>query len=147
MKALIQRVSEAKVEIEGRATGRIGKGLLVLLCVEKGDSDKDVEYIARKISNLRTFEDREGKMNFSLKDISGEVLLVSQFTLAADLKKGNRPSFDNSEEPLKANELYMKVADKIRSEGLSVRTGEFAAFMQVHLINDGPVTFMLDSRK
>ncbi len=147
MKALIQRVSEAKVEIEGRTTGRIGKGLLVLLCVEKGDSDKDMEYIVRKISNLRTFDDKEGKMNLSLKDISGEVFVVSQFTLAADLKKGNRPSFDNSEEPSKANELYIKVADKLRSEGLSVKTGEFAAFMQVHLINDGPVTFMLDTKK
>ncbi len=146
MKALIQRVAEAKVEIGGKTVSSIGKGLLVFLGVEKGDAEKDIEYTVKKISNIRIFEDTDGKMNLPVKDISGEVLVVSQFTLAADCRKGNRPSFDNAEEPAKAREIYLKVVERLRSGGVSAATGEFAAYMQVHLVNDGPVTILIDSK-
>lgn len=147
MKALIQRVSEAEVEIQGRLISKIGRGALVFLGIEKGDTDKDVEYIVKKSTNLRIFEDTEGKMNLSIKDIRGEILIVSQFTLVADCQKGNRPSFDNAEDPLKANKLYSRVVMRLKQEGISIATGEFAAYMQVHLINDGPVTILLDSNR
>jgi len=146
MKALIQRVSEAAVEVDGDVKGSVGKGLLVLLGVEKGDEDGDLEFIVRKVLNLRIFEDSEQKMNLSVKDIGGELLVVSQFTLPADCRKGNRPSFDRSETPDRAEELYLKVAERLRQEGVRVETGVFGAMMQVRLVNDGPVTFMLDSR-
>ena len=147
MKALIQRVSEANVSIDGNTVAKIGKGILVFLGVEKGDTEKDIEYMVKKVSNLRIFEDIREKMNLSIQDIQGEVLVVSQFTLAADCKKGNRPSFDSAEEPARAEDMYIKFIDKLRENGLKVATGEFGAYMQVYLINDGPVTIILDSKK
>jgi len=145
MKALIQRVSEANVSIDGNTVAKSGKGILVFLGVEKGDTEKDIEYMVKKVSNLRIFEDIREKMNLSIQDIQGEVLVVSQFTLAADCKKGNRPSFDSAEEPARAEDMYIKFIDKLRENGLKVATGEFGAYMQVYLINDGPVTIILDS--
>lgn len=146
MKALIQRVLEASVEVNGQCISKTGKGILVFLGVVKGDTVKDLEFITRKISNLRIFYDDHGKMNLSVKDISGELLVVSQFTLAGDCRKGNRPSFDNAEEPAKAEAMYMEAVKRLRAEGIQVRTGEFAADMKVSLVNDGPVTFMIDSK-
>ena len=147
MKTVIQRVSGATVEVGGSVVGSINKGLLVLIGVEKGDTDNDIAYISKKIATLRIFGDSDSKMNLSVKDISGEILVVSQFTLLADCGKGNRPSFVDAEEPEKANRIYMKVAESLRQSGIATHTGQFAANMQVHLINSGPVTILLDSRK
>jgi D-tyrosyl-tRNA(Tyr) deacylase len=147
MKALIQRVSSAHVEIAGTTVGGIGKGLLVFLCAVKGDTEKDLEYIARKVSSLRIFEDEQGKMNRSVMEINGEVLVVSQFTLAASTRKGNRPSFDNAEAPEQAKRMYELFIKRLRDIGVPVSTGTFAAMMQVSLVNDGPVTISLDSRE
>jgi D-tyrosyl-tRNA(Tyr) deacylase len=147
MKAVIQRVSHAEVEIDGSIASSINRGLLLLLGVEKGDTDDDLALIVQKVSRLRIFEDSSAKMNLSVKDVLGEILVVSQFTLTADCGKGNRPSFMDAEEPDKANEKYLKVVEALQREGIATHTGRFAARMQVSLTNDGPVTILLDSRK
>jgi D-tyrosyl-tRNA(Tyr) deacylase len=145
MKIVLQRVKRASVEVEGRSAAEIGKGILLLVGVEKGDSERDAEYLARKAVELRVFPDEEGKMNLSLKDIGGEVLAVSQFTLAGSVRKGRRPSFDTAEEPDKAQRLFDSFVELVKQQGLKVQTGVFQALMDVHLVNDGPVTFILSS--
>jgi D-tyrosyl-tRNA(Tyr) deacylase len=147
MRALLQRVSRAKVEVDGRVIGEIGQGLLVFLCAVKGDKSQDLDYLLKKVSQLRIFGDEQGKMNRSVMDSKGEVLVVSQFTLAASLRKGNRPSFEQAEDPARANELYQSFVQRLADMGLTVRTGEFAASMAVSLVNDGPVTVLVDSRE
>jgi len=147
MKSVIQRVKSAKVAVDGKTAGQTGAGLLVYLGVVKGDRDNDAEFMAEKISNLRIFCDEQGKMNLSTIDIGGSVLLISNFTLAGNCQKGRRPSFDDSEEPGLAEGLYEKVAELIRKQGVEVQTGVFGAKMLVDSVNDGPVTFVLDSRK
>ncbi len=147
MKALLQRVSRAKVEVDGRVAGEIGKGLLVFLCAVKGDTDKDLDHIVKKVSRIRIFGDDEGKMNLSVLDITGEVLAVSQFTLAASTRKGNRPSFDEAEGQGRAKALYELFIRRLKDLGIPVRTGEFGANMAVSLTNDGPVTVLIDSRE
>jgi D-tyrosyl-tRNA(Tyr) deacylase len=147
MRAVIQRVKSAQVSVDGRVSGKIGKGLLVLLGVGKGDGESDLSFLTSKIPELRIFEDTSGKFNLSLKEIAGEVLVVSQFTLYGDCRKGRRPSFTEAEEPTAAKHLYEQFVSKLREHGLAVKTGEFQAKMEVHLINDGPVTLLLDSRQ
>jgi D-tyrosyl-tRNA(Tyr) deacylase len=147
MKALIQRVNKAEVEIDGKLYGKIGKGILVFVGVEKGDAEDDITYLVKKISNLRIFEDAEKKMNLSVQDIGGEVLVVSQFTLSADCRKGNRPSFGSAEEPSKAKQMYIKLIERLKKNGIKVSTGDFGASMQISLTNNGPVTIILDSRE
>lgn len=146
MKAVIQRVIRASVHVEGKTVGRIDSGLLVLLGVAKGDGETDGQYVVEKIRTLRIFSDEQGKMNRSLVDIGGSVLLVSQFTLLGRTANGRRPSFDEAASPDEANRLYGQVAAGLRDLGTHVETGTFAAHMQVELLNDGPVTFVLDSR-
>ena len=144
MKVLIQRVKEASVTIEGQLHSSIEKGILALVGIEKGDSLEQVEKAARKIANLRIFPDENGKMNHSLIDVEGEMLVVSQFTLCGDCKKGTRPSFDKSAPPEIANNLYEAFVAEINKYGIKTQTGKFAAMMDVALINDGPVTFMIE---
>ncbi|MDH4163159.1 MAG: D-aminoacyl-tRNA deacylase [Nitrospirota bacterium] len=146
MLAVVQRVSRAAVIIDGRTVGSIDKGLLVLVCAVKGDGEKDVEYLAKKISQLRIFEDESGKMNRSVSEAGGKLLVVSQFTLAAQTRKGNRPSFDNAEAPGRAQELYEAFVGRLRATGIPVETGIFAAMMSLSLVNEGPVTVPVDSR-
>ena len=145
MKVLIQRVKRASVTIEGSLFSSIEQGILALAGIEKGDTEAQAEKLAGKIVNLRIFQDEQGKMNKSLRDINGEMLIVSQFTLCGDCKKGTRPSFDKSEEPKRANELYELFVQKVREHGIKTAVGKFASMMDVELINDGPVTFMLEA--
>ncbi len=147
MRAVIQRVREARVVVGEGTVGAIGRGIVVLLGVEKGDGTKDAAYLVEKIINLRIFEDDDGKMNRSLIDIDGQLLVVSQFTLAGDVRKGRRPSFDRAEQPRLAQELYELFMTMAQDAGVRVSGGVFQAMMDVHLINDGPVTFVIDSDK
>jgi D-tyrosyl-tRNA(Tyr) deacylase len=145
MKALIQRVQSASVSVDDKTISSIQTGFLVFLGVEETDTPEDLQYIIRKTCNLRVFQDTEGRMNRSLSDVSGSILLVSQFTLCADTKKGNRPSFHEAAAPQKATEYYEKAVELIKKENIPVETGEFGAHMIISLVNDGPVTIHLDS--
>lgn len=147
MKALIQRVTRASVEVDGTIVGKIAGGLLIFLGVAKGDTDLDARYLVDKIRTLRIFSDEQGKMNRSLVDMNGAILLVSQFTLLGRTTNGRRPSFDDAASPDEAKRFYEQVAAELRTQGTHVETGMFAAHMKVELVNDGPVTFMLDSRE
>ena len=147
MRAVLQRVSSAQVSVGDRITGRIGPGLLVLVGVERGDAGPDVDYTAGRIHDLRLFADADGRMNLSLADAGGSVLVVSQFTLCADTRKGRRPSFDAAAPPQDARVLYEQLVRDLRARGHIVETGEFQALMSVALVNDGPVTVLVDSRK
>lgn len=146
MRAVIQRVLEGSVTVNGEVVSRMGNGLLVLLGVGQGDGEKDAAWMAEKVANLRIFEDEAGKMNRSLLDGSREVIVVSQFTLYGDARKGRRPSFIDAAPPEEANALYQRVCEALRGLGLTVGTGVFRADMKVALVNDGPVTILLDSR-
>jgi D-aminoacyl-tRNA deacylase len=147
MRAVVQRVTSAAVTVEGRTVGAIRHGLLVFVGVDKHDGPSDAEYIAGKVGALRIFEDEARHMNRSVADVGGAVLVVSQFTLAADCRRGRRPSFDDAAAPAVAKPLYEEVVRALKAGGLAVETGEFQAMMQVSLVNDGPVTLLLDSRK
>jgi len=147
MRAVIQRVKSAQVSVDGQVSGKIGKGLLVFLGVGKGDGESDLSFLTSKIPGLRIFEDASGKFNLSLKEIGGQILVVSQFTLYGDCRRGRRPSFTEAEEPTVAKPLYEQFIFKLREQDVSVETGEFQTKMEVHLVNDGPVTLLLDSRQ
>jgi D-aminoacyl-tRNA deacylase len=147
MRAVVQRVSSASVAVEGRVVGQIGPGLLVLLGVAAGDAATDADYLAEKIAGLRIFEDAAGKMNLSVIDVGGAVLAVSQFTLYGDVRRGKRPSFDDAARPERARELYEYFVAQIEQRGLRCETGQFQAMMSVSLVNEGPVTILLDSSK
>ena len=146
MKALLQRVTAASVSIEGEEAGRIGPGLCVLVGVAAGDSEKDVDYLVSKTAGLRIFADEAGKFNLSLLDVKGELLLVSQFTLLADARHGRRPGFTGAAPPQEAEKLFNLFVERAKATGLKIATGRFKAYMSVEIINDGPVTIMLDSR-
>jgi len=146
VKVLLQRVSGASVSVAGEVVGRIGRGLVVFVGVAQGDTEKDAQYLAQRTVNLRLFSDDEGRFNLSALDIGGELLLVSQFTLLADTRKGRRPSFTDAAPPAQAEELFQLFVEQARATGLRVETGRFQQYMQVEIHNDGPVTIMLDSR-
>jgi D-aminoacyl-tRNA deacylase len=145
LRALIQRVAQARVEVDNREVGRIGPGLVVLLGVGQEDTPDDARYLVEKIANLRIFPDQQNRFNRSARDARAELLIVSQFTLYADTRKGRRPDFTRAAAPEKAQELYEHVVERFRATGLAVATGVFQEYMQLHLQNDGPVTLMLDS--
>ena len=147
MRAVVQRVTKSSVTVDDRVTGQIGKGLMVLIGVEGGDTEKDAEYIAKKVSAHRVFDDAEGVMNLSVQDVGGEILAVSQFTLLGDVRKGNRPSYFTAARPEEADALYRKVIEKIEARGIHVEEGVFQAEMLVSIDNDGPVTILLESHK
>lgn len=146
MKALLQRVTSASVSVAGEVVGRIARGLVVFAGVANGDTEKDAQYLAQKIVNLRIFADQQEKFNLSALDIEGEILLVSQFTLLADTRKGRRPSFTDAAPPAQAEKLFQQFVGEVKATGLKVATGRFQQYMQVEIHNDGPVTIMLDSR-
>lgn len=146
MRAVIQRVEEARVDVDGESSA-ISRGLLVLLGVGIGDTEKDVSFLKKKIKNLRLFADDEGKMNLSIAEVGGEILVVSQFTLYGDCRKGNRPSYSQAAPPVEAQRLYDTLVRELRDEGLPVKTGKFQAMMKVTLVNDGPVTLIVDSKE
>src|SRR2546422_3332356 len=147
MRAVVQRVSRAQAAVQGEVTGRINRGIVVLLAVGSDDSASDADYLADKLIGLRIFEDDNGKMNLAVADIRGGVLVVSQFTLYGDVRRGKRPSFDEAASPQRARELYEYFVERIRATGLVCETGRFQETMQVELVNDGPVTILLDSAK
>jgi len=147
MRAVVQRVTEARVEVAGGPVGEIGAGLLVLIGVAHEDTDSDAQYLVDKIANLRIFDDSEGKMNRSLLETHGSMLVVSQFTLYGDVRRGRRPSYSDAAEPERANELYEHFVERVKAIGIHVETGVFQAMMRVSLTNDGPVTILLDSKK
>ncbi len=146
MKAVIQRVSRAQVEVSSQVTGRIGRGLVILLGARAGDDEKEVDYLAGKCAQLRIFEDNQGKMNLSLLEVGGEALIISQFTLYGDTSKGRRPSFTSALEPERASSLYERFVEAFRQKGVKTETGIFGAKMKVELVNDGPVTFIIASK-
>ena len=146
MKIVLQRVKKAKVLVEGKTAGEIEAGVCLLVGIEKGDREVEADYLADKVIGLRIFPDEQGKMNLSLMETGGGILAVSQFTLAASIKKGRRPSFDQAESPEQAARLFSYFVDRLKASGLKVETGVFQAMMDVYLINDGPVTFILDSK-
>jgi D-tyrosyl-tRNA(Tyr) deacylase len=147
MKALLQRVSEASVTVDGTVTGAIGAGLLVLVCADPSDNEETLQFLTRKIAAMRIFRDGDGKMNLSVKDTGGAVLAVSQFTLAADWRRGNRPGFSRAAGPELGEALYNRFCELLRAEGLTVETGRFGAEMEVRLLNDGPVTIWMDTNE
>jgi D-aminoacyl-tRNA deacylase len=147
MRAVVQRVASARVRVDDRVVGEIGLGVVVLAGIEKGDDLGDVQYVAGKVRDLRIFEDAAGKMNLSVAEVGGRVLAVSQFTLCGDCRRGRRPSFDAAEAPASAESLYEAFLTELRALNLAVETGEFQAHMRVELVNDGPVTLLLDSRR
>jgi len=147
MRAVIQRVSRASVKVDGQAVGEIGNGLLVLIGVENGDTESDAEQLVSKTIGLRIFDDEDGKMNLSLQDVEGALLVVSQFTLLGDARKGRRPSFVRAAEPAEGDRLYKYFVQQAREQGATVETGLFQADMKVELLNDGPVTILLDTKK
>ena len=147
VRAVVQRVSRAQVAVQGEVTGRINRGIVVLLAVGNADGESDADYLADKIVGLRIFEDESGKMNLAVSDIRGEVLVVSQFTLYGDVRRGKRPSYDQAAPPQQARELYEYFVERIRATGLVCETGRFQETMQVELVNEGPVTIILDSAK
>ena len=147
MKVVLQRVREGSVEVEGKIVGQIGKGMVLLVGATVGDGEKEVVYLADKCANLRIFEDAQGKMNLSVLEVGGEILVISQFTLYGDTKKGRRPSFTEAMEPKEAEKLYLMFIDYLKEKGLRVEQGIFGAKMLVKIFNDGPVTFILDSKE
>lgn len=147
MRAVVQRVSEATVRVDNKVAGEIGKGLLVFLGIGEGDTEKDLEYLVDKVLGLRIFQDENDKMNLSLLDINGEILVISQFTLYGDVRKGKRPSFTNSAHPDIAERMYLEFIDKCKTKEIKTEKGIFGADMKVSLVNDGPVTILLDSKK
>ena len=147
MRVVLQRVREASVEVEGKTVGKIGKGLVLLIGITTRDSEKEVGYLSDKCVNLRIFEDAQGKMNLSALEVGAEVLVISQFTLYGDTRKGRRPSFTEALEPVEAEKLYMKFVDYLKEKGLKVEHGVFGAKMLIKIFNDGPATFILDSKE
>ncbi len=147
MRAVIQRVTHARVTVNGRQTGSISEGLMVLVGIHRNDTDKDVAWMADKLVHLRIFEDQDGQMNCSLLDSGGEILIVSQFTLLGDCRKGRRPSWSSAAPPDTANTLYLQLVEAVKTYGVCAATGEFQAMMDVALVNNGPVTLLIDSQK